>query len=445
MIQGHTSLRRNVEGCDWEAAKGQFVPWDDGHVPVNLRHTEDYQSTLLVRDPTYHQQHQSEVHTIDESVHESLVDAIYEYTVQQSTPWGAYVRIDQIQEEWNRHGTSCALPASSSISNTKETSSKEEMFVKVAAAYFHRVLQVFQDEKDHLASNVDAHGIAVWGLAAKEGSQVTYHLDYAEQLRYQCNVIVPPIYAGTLQCSKIANMEGGCYCVHTAGLQHYEKYGFKGKKSGYVSSTELLLNEEYLEGRWVTIPYRYNRMIVQRGHLPHLSTPIASLPPGQQRVIVGFNVFRHDVGPFVERAPEHSSAFRRRVALQGILERNMAGPALSLESVRSNPALAKLLVQAKRFQIKNELLFRQNELDERIDLILRKEGPKCVGDLIEGLARQDGDWPNADDVHVHIHRRCKEGRWMPLRQNESEPVQHKLMTTVALISLSETNNENVKR
>ncbi|GAX28787.1 hypothetical protein FisN_25Lh156 [Fistulifera solaris] len=444
-MPSHTPLRRNVEGCDWEATNCQFVLWDDGHIPVHVRRHEDFQPTLLVRDPTYHQQHQSEVYTIDDSVHESLVDAIYEYTVQQSTPWGAYVRIHQIQEEWNRHGVSYALPASSSVLNSKERPLKEEdIVVKVAAAYFHRVLQVFQDEKDHSASNVmkDAHGIAIWGLAAKEGSQVTYHLDYAEQLRYQFNVIVPPIYAGTLQCSKMANMVGGCYCVHTAGLQHYEKYGFKGKKCGNGNVTEML-KDEYSEGRWLTIPYRYNRMIVQRGHLPHLSTPIESLPLGQQRVIVGFNVFRHDVGPFVERAPEHSSAFRRRIALQGILERNIAGQALSLDSVRSNPALAKLLVQAKRLKIKNELLLQQKILDERVDFILKKESPQCVGDLIKGLARQDGEWPNADDVHVHIHRRCKEGRWMSILQSENEPMQQKLMTTMAWISLSEPNNESL--
>jgi hypothetical protein len=445
MVQGNTSLRREVEGCDWENADGQFVPWDDGHIPLNLRQHEDFQQTLLVRDPTYHQQHQNEVHTIDDSVHGSLVDSIYEYTVQQSTPWGAYVRVDQIQEEWNRHGASYALPMSSSISQNKETLSKQELFVKVAAAYFHRVLQVFQDEKDNSASRVrtDAHGIAIWGLAAREGSQVTYHLDYAEQLRYQFNVIVPPIYAGTLQCSNIASMEGGCYCVHTAGLKHYEKYGFKGKKCGKEIFTEML-KEGSSEGRWLTFPFRYNRMIVQRGHLPHMSTPIESLPPGQHRVIVGFNVFRHDVGPFVERAPEHSSAFRRRVALQGILERNIAGSSLSLESVRSNPALAKLLVQAKRQKIKNELLRQQDELDERIDLLLKQGGPRRVGELIDGFARQDGEWPNSDDVHVHIHRRCKEGRWTPLQKCENEPSQHKLMSTMTVISVFELINEDVQ-
>lgn len=33
------------------------------------------------------------------------------------------------------------------------------------------------------------------------------------------------------------------------------------------------------------------------------------------RVIVGFNVFGHDVGSLVSKAPEHSRAFHRRVRL----------------------------------------------------------------------------------------------------------------------------------
>ena len=426
----HSCPPRQVEGCDWESTYGQFILWDDGHVPEHLRHQTDLQQTLLVRDPHYHQPQQNEVHTVDDSVHESLVEAIYKYTVQQSTPWGSYVRIDQIQDEWNRHGASYH-PSVSSRTTQDSEEEEEEMHVKVAAAYLYHVIQLMQESNSATDVLKDAHGIAIWGLAATEGSQVTYHLDYAEQLRYQYNVIIPPIYAGTLQCSDIAErMKGGCYCVHTAGLKHYEKYGFKGKKSGNGNFPEDMLND-VSEGPWLKIPYRCNRMIVQRGHLPHLSTPIESLPSGMKRVIVGFNVFRHNVGPFVERAPEHSSAFRRRVALQGILGGKSS---LSLASVRGNPALAKLLVQAKRQKIKNELLQQQNEVDERIDMLLKQQKPRNVGDLIECLARQDGVWPNADDIHVHIHHRCKQGRWV---QVETESLKQQLVSTMAFVTLSE--------
>ncbi len=33
------------------------------------------------------------------------------------------------------------------------------------------------------------------------------------------------------------------------------------------------------------------------GDLPHLSTRIEKLPPGVKRVVVGFNMFTHDIGP----------------------------------------------------------------------------------------------------------------------------------------------------
>lgn len=397
----HPVPRQVVPGCSWDSAT--FLPWDDGHVPVHLRHGE-YEQTLLVQDP--HQQQQSDVHVVDDSVHESLVDAIYQYTTQQTEPWGAYVRIEQIQEEWRRHDD--AYNDASLSTRISSSSTKKDMFIKVAAAYLQQLVQLHND------STKDAHGIALWGLAANEGSQVTYHLDYAEQLRYEYNIIVPPIWAGTLQCSQVDTMQGGNYCVHTGGLLHYEIHGFKGKKCEISFA-----DESCKQGQWLDIPYRYSRMILQRGHLPHLSTRIESLPPGMQRVIVGFNVFRHDVGPFVERAPEHSAAFRRRVALQSVLERNLrGGHSLSLESVRSNPALVKLLVQAKRKKVKDDLLCQQRNLDERIDVLLK--APRKVSDLIQCLARQDGEWPNADDVHVHIHHRCKEGRWLLLEVENNE-------------------------
>ena len=59
---------------------------------------------------------------------------------------------------------------------------------------------LWSQELDHPA----AHGVAVWALASSNiGSQVPYHLDYAEQIRYDYNVIVPPLLAGTLHCTPI--------------------------------------------------------------------------------------------------------------------------------------------------------------------------------------------------------------------------------------------------
>jgi len=51
------------------------------------------------------------------------------------------------------------------------------------------------------------HGTAVWALSASPKSEVQYHIDYAELVRYETNIIYPPIYAGTLHCSNMGDGE----------------------------------------------------------------------------------------------------------------------------------------------------------------------------------------------------------------------------------------------
>ncbi len=95
-------------------------------------------------------------------------------------------------------------------------------------------------------------------------------------------------------------MIGGHFKVNTNGLNHYKKFGYKGKMSyniitrliywkytlGKLVSREELLND--LESdEWITIPYCYNQGILHDGDLPHLSTPITFIRPGMRRVILG--------------------------------------------------------------------------------------------------------------------------------------------------------------
>jgi hypothetical protein len=132
-----------------------------------------------------------------------------------------------------------------------------------------------------------AHGVAVWALSAPIGSQVPYHLDYAEQVRYETNIIVPPVLAGTLQCSPIHendSMIGGDFLVYTKnnnGLQHYETFGYKGMKQQLPDFNTIITTnnnrnnnnnkdseygqqqQQQQQHEWMRIPYRYNRMIIQ--------------------------------------------------------------------------------------------------------------------------------------------------------------------------------------
>ena len=70
-----------------------------------------------------------------------------------------------------------------------------------------------------------------------------------------------------------------------------------------------------LNGNWVTIKFKANRGIFMDGELPHLSTPVTSLPNQKKRVIIGINCFSAEVGECCQRAPEHSEAFNRTVKL----------------------------------------------------------------------------------------------------------------------------------
>jgi hypothetical protein len=38
--------------------------------------------------------------------------------------------------------------------------------------------------------------------AQVDSEEVLYHLDYAEKVQYQANIIVPPLVAGTLHCTR---------------------------------------------------------------------------------------------------------------------------------------------------------------------------------------------------------------------------------------------------
>jgi hypothetical protein len=139
--------------------------------------------------------------------------------------------------------------------------------------------------------------------------------------------------------------------------------------------------------------------------LPHVSAPFELADGNQRRVIVGFNVFGHDVGKHVQKVPEHSQEFRRRV--QAPRSRQQ----FSLEKIRSNPQLTKWLVLAKREKVKQEFQKAQEALDLEIECLLRKhqESGMRIEDLMEACGRNDGQWPNPQDVQVHLQRRLRDG------------------------------------
>ena len=229
-----------------------------------------------------------------------------------------------------------------------------------------------------------------------------YHIDYAELYRYETGIIQPPLYAGTCHVSPFhsGEMRGGDFAVNTEGLEHYRVHGYKGK----FSSADAVVNE--LEdsmhggsGKWNVVKYTYNRGIMHDGDFPHLSTPIQSISSdslAQKRVIIGLNCFPATVGECCMRAPEHSQAFNRTVKLYQAVA-SLTGEtgttsskygdtscdslasssretfdqppkppgkkSFSLEEIKKNPAMRKLLLTAakkvKEVRLKEERLASQ--------------------------------------------------------------------------------------
>ena len=378
-----------------------------------------------------------------------------------------------------------------------------------------------------------AHGVAVWALSSHPGHSVQYHIDYAELLRYEYNVTVPPLWAGTIQCSDLTNyvetkedaitsveaqwdgvheccghcrhkkpiikkhvyarnihphkplrctvdgihecgaicerpqrasekitkhqcfMEGGEFCVNLRGLEHYSEHGYKGNISGdafggwkrpiYQHCKRGKLFRDH-NSQWVTVPYVFNRGIVHKGDLPHLSAPIKHIgantslnkcrnseihrKSSPSRVIVGFNVFGHDVGEVISHAPEHSRAFRRKVKLYRAtvgactsekfnkanddnVTRSTSG--LNYSQIRQNKVLTKLLVLAKREKVKRDFRDLEERLVEGLwrRLLERKqsEDPSLlrVGALIRGFDNIGVKFGcvdsslTMDDIHVQLH------------------------------------------
>jgi len=107
------------------------------------------------------------------------------------------------------------------------------------------------------------HGFALWSLASVRSLPhgVSYHVDYAELVRYKTGVIHLPVYAGSVHCTRPSDTggwEGGGYYANLKGLGHYEATGYKcAKVPGNRGSKGVLLDPTPEDGNgWVEVPYR---------------------------------------------------------------------------------------------------------------------------------------------------------------------------------------------
>jgi hypothetical protein len=237
------------------------------------------------------------------------------------------------------------------------------------------------------------HGLAVWVITSGCDDETEYHLDYAEQVRYEINVVFHPLYGATLHVSPLHDtgadgeqeekastlnqtratsaFEGGGFHVNLAGPAHYDEYGYKTRKQPHRLATDELEQLISSEPGLQRMPYKYRRGILCEGELPHFSgrvrielTSVAS-PTGAAHcelplkgVVVGFTLSPSEIGACVAKFLEHSGAFNRYVKLSqaAVKQTKLLSAASdkggwSLISVRANPkqaAFLKLLARKMR-------------------------------------------------------------------------------------------------
>jgi hypothetical protein len=445
---------------------GHLIPFDDGHVPAVAKifcgstDSDGICTTKIVANQS--RSVDLFFSTYENAVDEVVADALYDASVAlQGAPWGTYVTMeealacsaDRKQQQQQQQQQQAAASNTATISNQSNSSTKQKVDLapppppptshdEASLSAYHHTLAVHAVSQfliDRAGSAISSdyhkiHGTAVWGLSAGLGSRVQYHIDYAELIRYETNIIYPPLYAGTLQCSRFTDavgerIVGGAFEANLEGLAHYERFGYKCKK-------EPVLDRD-TSSAWVSMPYRYNRGCVHDGDLPHLSTEITEMPEGMRRVIMGFNMFGHDCGPSAMAAPEHSKAFTRQVKMYQLLAKGQnrnanggGGKGLDLEVIKQNKALTKLLVLAKREKIKKAYRDEVEMLRRDIPVFVNTKaasssssaiGAKMsmqIGDVVQYFVERDGI--RAADVEVQIEQLVREGLLM--KGNEDDGV-----------------------
>eukprot|EP01032_Pedospumella_encystans_P015368 gene15368-17582_t len=264
--------------------------FDDGHSPG----ATSVETKLAV----YRKKNSSNFFSIYDNVLPShWCDRAYKYAVERKKPWGAYIT------------SADALDLTVSEEDIWANNDFERAIALVAtrSLFYERAGGLLGPDKEQM------HGTAVWCLCSDETDSVQYHIDYAELYRYETNIIYPPLYAGTCQVSPIHgpdDMEGGDFQANVTGVEHYRRFGYKGKLASKEEFQKDLKSSD-----WIVAKYKHNRAIVHDGNFAHLSTPITHIKPGVKRVILGFNSFPAVLGECCMRAPEHSDAFNRTIKL----------------------------------------------------------------------------------------------------------------------------------
>ncbi|TMW61869.1 hypothetical protein Poli38472_010932 [Pythium oligandrum] len=345
----------------------KLLDWDDGFTPSGCNNRP---GKIVVDQPRATPR---VFQVLENAVRDGTADAIYASAVRAKV-WGVFIPtktlcLDASSKEYKQLVDKLRTQVKSEDETTLDKAGKTRYRHALAQL---AVLEFLVAKGGPVITPSDwqsAHGVAVWVIASDCNDETEYHLDYAEMVRYETNVIVPPLYGATLHVSPLQNLhegdeapratndkvqpfEGGGFHVNLRGLEHYKQYGYKTRLMNKMTTDELEARMASEPG-WQSVAYRYRRGILCDGEFPHFSGRVRSLPEGSspscsipyKRVVVGFNLFPHAIGAFVERFPEHSDAFNKYVKLSqtAVKQASDCSKKWSLEELKKNPKQAAFI------------------------------------------------------------------------------------------------------
>jgi len=336
---------------------GKTVDWNDGFTPSGCNGAK---GRMVIDQP---RSKPGLVAIREDVVPDFLVQNLYDSAVEAGV-WGEYVSLDEIDALLlSSNDDSCVNNVNENSKSSNKPLTRRQLAAQAVHSFFcERFADLIQEDwKEKYV-----HGVSVWVIASDVGNSVQYHIDYAEMFRFQTNTIYPPMYGGTLHLTKTSEMEGGGFFVHKDGLEHYRKFQYKCslEKLGWDGTgINATTQQSDSDSNWVEVPYKYNQGTLCDGDLPHFSAPVRSIPKGLKRVIVGFNVCNHEIGPIVQEFPEHSAKFNRFVKLsQTATKTTRLGGGLTVEACKANPKLAAFVKLLARKMKETEAKKNQTEI-----------------------------------------------------------------------------------
>ncbi|CAK4663931.1 hypothetical protein LEN26_000633 [Aphanomyces euteiches] len=298
----------------WCSGHPHMKPWDDGFLPSGAESSA--KGWMIVDQP---RASRGLFRVTEDAISEDLAAKLYSSAVEVRV-WGVYILKSEIFDK-----------SLTEFPPTKEDHERHTLALHTIREFLVQSSPLLPQDWEQ------THGVVVWVITSDTNDVVAYHMDYAEMFRYQTNVVYPPMYSGTLHVTRFRDekernaMQGGDFYAYECGLDHYKVHGYKA-----------MLKPISEEGQRV-VTYKYRRGILVDGNFPHGSTPVTALPPSTKRVVVGLNVFNHEIGPHAQAYPEHSQKFNKYVKVAQAAAASTKDVVLSIDTIRKNPKQAALL------------------------------------------------------------------------------------------------------